>query len=173
MRNKYNSFIKRSISMFLCCLIIFNGIALSAFAAEMPAEKEKKQYKVYNGYGELVYTADSLEEAENYLKNLQCSQGRSSSSGAQIVFKTALSGTVNALLLIGYTAYAINKYQMGEIEAKEIITTIISPPSLEEIIEFNTRIGVYSVGTSVINPYPPHSYQATTWIRNNFYYVTM
>lgn len=91
----------------------------------------------------------------------------------QKVFFTWITKTAGIIELIGYTAYAINQYQMGEIEAKDIILTIISPPDLEEIIENYTQLGVYAVALSLQNPYPPHSYQATTWIKTNFYYILM
>ena len=87
-------------------------------AAENTVPNEKKQYEVYNGYGKFIYEAESLEEAETYIESITEGANRAAKSGT-LVFWTGISIALNVITLIGFTAYSINQYYLGEQEKEE------------------------------------------------------
>lgn len=161
---KKNVSIFLSITMFLFCL---NVSALTTSAKTLDTTSEK--YEVLNGNGELMYIADSLEEAENYMNKGSNNDTRSIGS----VFKVAKVAFQKGVSVIGaaYTIYKVGQVIMGKADVADVIKTIVPVDQLNELREFSKTIFVYSRTDRVINPYPPHSFEGAMWKQNNFYYV--
>ena len=149
---------KRIIALIMCMIMLFCSSKVDCMAAENTVPNEKKQYEVYNGYGKFIYEAESLEEAETYIESITEGANRAAKSGT-LVFWTGISIALNVITLIGFTAYSINQYYLGEQEAIEIIDHTIPLAQIQEIVQNKQRVGYYAVSLTVKNPYPPNSYR--------------
>ncbi|MEF9992534.1 MAG: hypothetical protein RRZ84_08705 [Romboutsia sp.] len=86
--------VKRIIAMFSLFALLFTS-TVSAASPERNllsnSKNEIAKYEVYNGFGELMYTADSLEDAEEYLDNnirdTKDGEGRGAYKVAKTLFK--------------------------------------------------------------------------------------
>lgn len=116
---------------------------------------------MFNGYGELMYTSDSLEDAEQYLAALNSNTSERSISSVFKVARTAFKKLPNLstpvmVLCVTYS---------------DIIIEIIPLNTLKEIAASLDEVIIYSRSSKIFNPYSPHSYQGSMWKKNNFYYV--
>lgn len=123
---------------------------------------------MYDGYGKIIYEADTLEEAEAYLNSL--SGSRSVSRSAVLVARTAIK-IATTLILVGCTIYTVQGVLLGEADIIDIIDLFIPIETLMEIEANREYIYVYSSSGTVVNPYPPNSYQGAMWIKSNFYCI--
>ena len=130
-----------------------------------------EKYEVFNGYGELIYVSDSLEEAENYIAMLNSNGSQKSVSAVYKVAKTFFSKAATPIMITCVT-YRVGQYILGNGDVKSIIDEIIPLSTLIEIANAAKYINVYSASSIISNPYPPHSYSGAMWNRTNFYYVT-
>lgn len=168
---KKKMFVKRIISFVLCMSVLFGTMGLSVFAAENNEKATStNQYKVYNGYGEIVYTADSLEDAEAYISGTNEGTSTCSARSAWMIAKTLIK-LIPTLTLIGATYYTVNSAMVGESTVIDIIDIYFPASTLIEIAENRNVIYVYSTSGLVVNPYPPNSYQGSQWYKTNFYCV--
>lgn len=168
---KKKMFIKRIVSLVLCMSVLFGTMGANAFAAENNKNvASATQYKVYNGYGEIVYTADSLEDAEAYISGTNEGTSTRSARSAWLVAKTLIKvGTT--LALSGAVLYEVNGVMAGESTIIDVIDLFFPASTLVEMATNRDVIYVYSSSGVVVNPYPPNSYQGSQWYRTNFYCV--
>ncbi|WP_195245651.1 hypothetical protein [Clostridium celatum] len=143
-----------------------------------------EQHRVFNGNGELIYTANSIAEAEEFLSNLATSKGIEfndentvdaieGNSDSRIPAILLAKGVMKALLS-GWTITAVVIYQTckwlnGDADFIDVIDTIGPFSALMEMAAKGALILYYCFGGT--NPYPPHSYQYYQWVRTNTYYV--
>lgn len=161
---------------FMCLNILPVG-AQEIQSNEVPTS-ENAQVEVYDGFGNLVYVCDSLEEAEVYINSSQNAQMDSNDSvnptSVGTFFKLCkfFGKYLNAagMVITGISAiYMTVQYARGEAEFIDIVDQIVPVSTLMNM--FNSKRSGYIYGTNATNPYPPHSYQGATWIQMNTYYV--
>lgn len=116
---------------------------------------------MYNGFGEEVYSANSLEEAEEFING---SNKTRSAKPYTLVCKFT-QAVVTTIAVI----YKTVQWLTNETDIYDLINTIVPYKALEEMAEKNKCAYIYAVDS--INPYPPHSYQGATWKKTNSYYV--
>lgn len=145
----------------------------NAFAAEISENiASASQYTVYNGYGEIVYIADNLEEAEAEAYIFGVNEGNSTRSprSGWLMAKTLIE-IATRLILVGVIIYEVNGVMAGESTIIDVIDVTFPASTLKEIAENRNTIYVYSSSGVVVNPYPPNSYQGSQWYKTNFYCV--
>lgn len=168
---KKKMFVKRIVSLVLCMSVLFGTMGSNVFAAENNEKAASAtQYKVYNGYGEIVYTADSLEEAEAYISGTNEGTSTRSARSAWLAAKTLIKIGAK-LALSGAVLYEVNGVMTGESTIIDVIDLFFPASSLAEMATNRDVIYVYSSSGLVVNPYPPNSYQGSQWYRTNFYCV--
>lgn len=152
------------------CLVfsLLCSLVTPAFAVDNTPLPTEKNYKVYNGYGEIIYEADTLEEAEVYLNSL--SGSRSVSRSAILAARTAIK-IVTTIVLVDCTIYTVQGVLLGKADLIDIIDLFFPIETLMEIEKNREYISVYTSSGTIVNPYPPNSYQGTRWIKDNFYCV--
>lgn len=158
----------------LSMIMAFTFLGETAFAAERTPENKEAAYKVYNGYGEVIYEADSLEEAEAYLNAICGNAGtKSARSTGMLAAKTMIKGLgiAGAIITAGLVIYNVKGVAMGEKDVIDVIDCFFPASTLLEIANNKSYIYVYSSSGTVVNPYPPNSYQVAQWYKTNFYCV--
>lgn len=158
--------IKKGTAVLLTLAILICSSGMSVFAIEQEGTSQKS-YEVYNGYGELIHVADSLEEAESYIPNANCDTR--SSGAALLAAKTAIKKAV-PIVVGACVLYKTYKWTQGEAELIDILDVIVPVKTLQEIVAERSQLNLYATANGT-NPYPPHSYQGATWIRSSFYYI--
>lgn len=139
------------------CILPITGVAA-----------EENTYDIYNGYGELVYVADTLEEAEDYIMD---QQDEKSARGFKKIcqFSAKKLGVVGVVLTAIDVIFTFTDYLKGEADMIDVIDAIVPISVLERLlVEGNSGILYFNEG---FNPYPPHSYQGVMWVKANSYYV--
>lgn len=162
---------KKVFASILCMILVIGCFNINALAAEIPEETKEQKYEVYNGYGELLYVADSLEEAEEYLGN-HCGNERS----ARLAYKIGKLTVKEVLEEVGIVkaicvAYRVGDYFFGDGELIDIANEIVPISTLWAIANTIYELHLYSNTPNLSNPYPPNSYQGAQWVRNTFYYI--
>lgn len=144
---------------------------------EIPTS-ESSQVEVYDGFGNLVYVCDTLEEAEFYINNNEHEQTSSinavnpASVGSFFKLCKFFGKYLNAagMVVTGIaTIYMTVQYAKGEAEFIDIVDQIVPVSTMINL--FNTKRSGYIYGTNASNPYPPHSQQGATWLQMNTYYI--
>ena len=163
---------KNFFAILLAMTLLFCGSASCLQVNAAGAPMEEKNYEVYNGYGELIYVADSLEEAEQYL-NAALGMERDARGAflAAMTYIAYLNATAHTIKVVGCVTYEIDQYYLGEAEVKYILTQILSPSRMDEIIAAQDPVYLYSRSASLLNPYPQNSYQGAMWYKNNYYVI--
>lgn len=132
---------------------------------------EEEKFEVYNGYGELLEVTDTLEEAEEYLAELnKDGTDEKSISSMYHVAKVGISKAM-PVVLGACVIYKVGQVVLGKAQVIDVIDLIVPVKTLSEIAGTIKRLNIYSSSSTVLNPYPPHSAQGAWWTRNNFYYV--
>ena len=152
----------------LMTLVMVTSVPCVAFAQE-EGTNEESGFEVYNGFGELIGTFESLEDAEEYINGN--SKAKSSIDG----FKK-MCNFVSYVVGFVFTASQILEVfdiWASDVSAKEKIAETIRIVVPQSILDGMARDGksAYLYGTTDSNPYPPHSYQGATWLKANTYYV--
>lgn len=128
-------------------------------------EDDDKEYTVYNGFGEEVYVADSLEDAEDFINgNINTRTAKDFLLICKFTAKIVIT-TLSAIEFI----YRTVQWLQNEADMTDLINEIVPYKVLEEMAEKNKRAYIYAKDS--FNPYPPHSYQGATWRKTNSYYV--
>lgn len=146
-------------------LLLVTVLPCAAFADDSNASEEST-YEVYNGFGELIGTFDSFEDAEAFISG-DDGNARSSSNAIKICkFAIALIDVMIKIVRVYSTAL---EYAKSEEMMIEIVKAIVP----EEIMEGLAKEGksAFLYGVDAPNPYPPHSYQGAMWVKNNTYYI--
>lgn len=146
-------------------LLLVTVLPCAAFADDSDASEEST-YEVYNGFGELIGTFDSFEDAEAFISGDDVN-ARSSSNAIKICkFTIKLIDIMITIVRIYSTAL---EYAKSEEMMIEIVKAIVP----EEIKEGLAKEGksAFLYGVDAPNPYPPHSYQGAMWVKNNTYYI--
>lgn len=141
-------------------------------------------FKVHNGNGEVVFTANTRQEAESFLTehfaeklknegNVQdraedSVQARAGGIVAKVVKKLGPAGKIITVTCI---AYRIGDYLLGDGTIEDIIGEIIQIDTLRELAKDMKEILIHTYTNYPINPYPPHSYQGAMWTRQNFWWI--
>lgn len=176
MRKKLSSIICFVLSLLVTC----SALPMNISAAE---PEEDKIFEVYDGYGNLVYEANSIEEAEEYIGNAlgltndptvdgeNNVNGTRSAASFLKLCKFAgkfISGVATVLTVIDLI-YTFSQYCNNEATLYDVIDTVVPISVLEKLASNGGKAYLY--GSNSFNPYPPHSYQGATWVRTNHYYV--
>lgn len=167
---------KRIIVLFsLLTFIITSNLGVLTTSAQTldKGTDNNAKYKVFNGYGELMYTSDSLEDAEQYLAALNSNTSERSISSVFKVARTAFKKLPNLStpVMVLCVTYKVGQYALGKADVSDIINEIIPLNTLKEIAASLDEVILYSRSSKIFNPYPPHSYEGAMWKKNNFYYV--
>ena len=161
---------KKIFMCILCVILVFGCMNINSIASEKTSMTEV-EYKVYNGFGELIYVADSLEEAECYLEgqNMNSRSERGLYQIAKLVVKSANKtvGVITAACVI----YRVGDWLFSDGEVIDIVNVLVSTDTIMEIYEWAKELRLYSNTTALVNPYPPNSYQGVMWIKNTFSYI--
>lgn len=154
----------------ITCLLPMTSVNVSANEnTDVEEPKVVEEYKVYNGHGEVVYIAKTFEDAEAYILN---GNARSINYVKLAKFGAKLGGYVSGILTVLTVielVYRTVQYANGEAEFIDIIDVIVPVSFLQELAQNGKTAYLY--GTTGVNPYPPHSYQGATWLKNNTYYI--
>ena len=163
---------RKIISLLLSIAIMFGIVGNTAFAAERLSNAERvKKYVVYNGNGEILYEAESLTDAENYMmgRNTNCRSTRGIIKIAKAVIDAV--SPVGKVVVGALTIYEINQTMAGKSEIIDIISIHFPISELLKIAANKQAVYVYSKSGLIQNPYPPNSYQGSQWYKTNFYCV--
>lgn len=159
----------KKIICFILCMMMIVGILPTKISNVSAIEGSDKVYELYDAYGNLIYTGDSLKEVESYMNN-------SNNRGADAAYKKIckfggkfISGVSNVFTVIA-VVYATADYLKGESDMISAIESIVQISVLERLAR-EKIFGYLYANPSVFNPYPPHSYEGVLWIRNHTYYV--
>lgn len=152
----------------LTMLLMITAMPCMACAQENETDADSG-IRVYNGFGELVGTFDTLEEAEDYINSN--TNVRSSIDVFKKICKfisTVIAVTFRMSDIVEVYTASIS-YASTEEKIAEIIRIVVP----QSILDGLARDGgtAYLYGTTDSNPYPPHSYQGATWLKTNTYYV--
>ena len=156
---------------FAICLSVLPISSLEVCAAEDDEEQSETTYEVYNGFGELQFTASSIEEVEYRLNGNSDPNSRSLEGFIKLCkFGAKYIGTVGTILTVIDFIYTTVAYANGEADFIDIIDTIVPYSTLQSLISSGKRGYLYGKDAGP-NPYPPHSYQGAMWIKSQTYYV--
>lgn len=145
----YMKKIKRVMAVFMSVLILFSSLGKNTFAAET---ESTSKIKVYDSTGNLIDELDSLDELTKY--------GINPNTRAQQKLMELFYDVLKGLIVQYLVATIKNAFDYAN----------------EQNIKFPTvdpgdTITVYSLDGNIYNPYPPNSYQGTTWRNTNFIVV--
>ena len=173
----YNIHIERIINMkriikimttLVVTLLLVTVLPCATFADDSDASEEST-YEVYNGFGELIGTFNSFEEAEAFVSGNN-GNARSSSNAVKICkFIIKLFGAIDTMAKVVEIFTTVIEYAGNEGMMLEIIDIIV-PQSIKEGLARDGK-SAFLYGVNAPNPYPPHSYQGATWVKNNTYYI--
>lgn len=163
---------KKVLSFFLVLTLCITALPLS-FLEVRAAEEEpqtEEVYEVYNGFGELEFTASSIEEVEKKL-NEDYSTTRGVNSFIKLCkFGAKFVGGVGTLLTVIDVVYNFISYANGKAQLIDVIDAIVPYSTLKKLVNSQKRGYLYGKNAG-INPYPPHSYQGAMWLKSQTYYV--
>lgn len=130
---------------------------------------EPELYEVYDGYGNKIYEANSLEEAENYIFYLK-GKTKSNSNFKKLVQFFVFLVTATQTYSSGIaTIYRTVQWAQNEAEFLDVLDEVVPYSTLKEMFTSGKRGYLY--GVDEVNPYPPHSYQGAMWLKSVTYYV--
>lgn len=168
---------KKILSFFLAlalCLTVLPSSYLDVYAAEEDPQPSEEIYEVYNGFGELEFTASSIEEVEEQLnENYNTTPNDRSAAGSFLKlckFLAKYVGPASQVMAVIEVVYTTVSYANGNAELIDVIDTIVSVSVLKKLINSNKRGYLYGKNAGP-NPYPPHSYQGSMWVKSQTYYV--
>lgn len=172
--------LKALIAMICAICVGFNFMSISAneIDTNKTSGTDTPQVEVYDGFGNLVYECDTLDEAEAFINGETAhSIDNNGIQGARSVgeflklckFVGKKLSAAGAIITTIAVIYKTVQYAQGEADFIDIIDQIVPASTIIEL--FNSGRSGYLYGTSAPNPYPPHSYQGATWIRSKTYYV--
>ncbi len=128
-------------------------------------EDDDSNYIIYNGFGQEVYVADSLEDAEDFLNSNNYTR---STKDFLLICKFTAHTVATVVATISFI-YRTIQWLNNETDITNLINEIVPYKVLEEIAEKNKCAYIYAADS--FNPYPPHSYQGAMWKKTNSYYV--
>ena len=91
------------------------------------------------------------------------------STTVQINTLIKLFGAIDTMAKVVGICTTVIEYARNEGMMLEIIDIIV-PQSIKEGLARDGK-SAFLYGVNVPNPYPPHSYQGATWVKNNTYYI--
>lgn len=159
---------KKATLIFLSMIMFVFSISGTTLTTYGKTLDTSTKYEVFNGHGELIYIADTLEDAEFYMANID---NNDRSAGA--VWKVAKTVFQKAAtpIMITCIVYRVGDWLLSDGEVLDIINEIVPIRTLMEIAELGEDLFIYSRSNSLSNPYPPNSYEGAMWVSNNYYYV--
>ena len=159
----------KKVLCFILCLIMMVGVLPTKISTVSALEDNDKVYELYDAYGNLIFTGESLEEVESYMNNSN-SKGVASTFRKICKFGGKFVSGVSTVFTVIAVVYATADYLKGETDMITAIESIVQISVLERLAKEKT-FGYLYANPSVFNPYPPHSYEGVLWIRNHTYYV--
>lgn len=156
-----------SAMVIICLFPNFNSVM--ADETSSPKDDEPELFEVYDGYGNKIYEANSIEEAENYIFYLK-GKTKSNSDFKKLVQFFVLLVTTTQTYTTGIAViYKAVQWAQNEAEFVDVLDEIVPYSTLKEMFTSGKRGYLY--GVDEVNPYPPHSYQGAMWLKSVTYYV--
>ena len=143
---------KKIVMLIIGVALFFSGMGINAVAKEVETDSVIYAYD-YNG--ELIETFKTEEELNDFL-----GISKARKAGGRLAVAKVLKEVGEELLYKALVEGIENAYNY-------LKNLQISIPTLE----VGQTATVYSLDGNIYNPYPPNSYQYTTWARTNFIVV--
>ena len=173
----YNIHIERIINMkriikimttLVVTLLLVTVLPCATFADDSDASEEST-YEVYNGFGELIGTFDSFEDAEAFISGNDGITRFSSNAKKICKFIITLYNVIEIMAEVVEIFTTLIEYAGNEEMMLKIIDIIV-PQNIKEGLAREGK-SAFLYGVDAPNPYPPHSYQGAMWVKNNTYYI--